>query len=323
MLAPWADTFALMATCLTEEKHLETVLDAEYFDDISEGPAVAPHRDRYAGFIRTTAGVTSGIIAGVLLVNSIQVGVAFALREDQTDWDVLQWADHWMWRGIASLVATGVAGFIAGMIARRRGRLVGSFAAIPSALYWALIAYAGFSGHFPGLSGTPDVPLGYRIVAILLAVATVPCGAACGREGAAYGHANAAHLDARRGTLLGVKWYHFLWLPVLIHLMVMTAAFGGVYGFQWVIAVWTSGMSIFAIVPVVFCMAMFATLQLLGNGALGMYSALAGFDDETGESTLRRVMKFGFGYTLATVLAQSAITVVHFGLGALLRRFFG
>lgn len=55
--------------------------------------------------------------------------------------------------------------------------------------------------------------------------------------------------------------------------MVMTAAFGSVYGFQWLTAMWKSGMSILGIVPVVFLMAMLATLQLLGNGALGAYQA--------------------------------------------------
>lgn len=50
---------------------------------------------------------------------------------------------------------------------------------------------------------------------------------------------------------------------------------------------------------------------------------LAGFDDGSGKSTFRRVMKFGFGYTIATAVAQSAITLVHFGLSTLLRRIFG
>ena len=297
--------------------------EAREFADTPEETPLAPQRDRYARFVRWTAAVISGAVAGVLLVNSMQVGVAFALGEDQREWDVLKWGDHWMWRGIASVAATSAAAFIAGMIARRRGRLIGALSAVPSAIYWALIAYAGWVGHIPGTTAATDVPLGYRIVAALLALSTVPCGAAFGREGAAYGHANARHFDARRGTLLGIRWYHFLWLPLLIHMMLMTAAFGCVYGFQWLTAVWSSGMSMFAIVPVIFLMAMLATLQVLGNGALGAYQALAGFDDGSGASTFRRVMKFGFGYTVATALAQSAISLVHFGLGVLLGKIFG
>jgi len=82
-------------------------------------------------------------------------------------------------------------------------------------------------------------------------------------------------------------------------------------------------MSILGIVPVIFLMAMLATLQLLGNGALGAYQALAGFDDGSGTSTVRRVMRFGFGYTMATALAQGAIALVHYGLGTLLQRILG
>ena len=48
----------------------------------------------------------------------------------------------------------------------------------------------------------------------------------------------------------------------------------------------------------------------------------AGFDDGSGTSTFARVMKFGFGYTIAAVLAQVAITLLHYGLVAVTRKFF-
>lgn len=151
----------------------------------------------------------------------------------------------------------------------------------------------------------------------------MPTAAAIGREGAAYGRANAQHFDARRGTLLGVRWYHFFWLPLLIHCMLLTAVFGSVYGFQWLTTVWKSGVSPLVIVPAMFLMVIFATLQWLGSGALKTYFALAGFDDSSGSSTFRRVMKYGFGYTLATVLALGAISVAHYGLRMMLAKIFG
>jgi hypothetical protein len=302
---------------------LETVVsDTEALAETSEDTVLASQRDRYAAIVRGTGAVISGLIAGVLLVSSIQVGVAFALGEDQLEWNTLEWNDHWMWRGAASLAATSAAAFIAGMIARRRGQLIASLSVAPSVLYWSVVAYAGFVGHIPGIAAV-DVPVGYRIVAVLLAVASLPLAAAYGREGAAYGHANARHFDSRRGALLGIRWYQFLWLPILIHLMVTTAAFGGVYGFQWLTAAWKTSMSLFGIVPVFFLIAMLATLQLLGNGALGTYQALAGFDDRSGTSTFRRVLKFGLGYTVLTALAQSGITLGHYGLATLLRTIFG
>ena len=163
------------------------VSESGAFADTPAEALLAPQRDRYAGFARWTAAVICGAVAGVLLVNSMQVGVALGLAESLREWDVLMWGDHWMWRGVASVAATTAAAFIAGMIARRRGQLIGALSAVPGALYWALVAYAGWVGHIPATSTTTDVPLGYRIVAILLALGTVPCGAAFGREGARVG----------------------------------------------------------------------------------------------------------------------------------------
>jgi hypothetical protein len=39
-----------------------------------------------------------------------------------------------------------------------------------------------------------------------------------GSAGEEEGKAMAEHFDSRRFTLLGIKWYHYLWLPILIQL---------------------------------------------------------------------------------------------------------
>jgi hypothetical protein len=272
-------------------------------------------------------GILCGIIAGVWLASSMQVGAAFGTSgHAESDWTILQWGDHWMWRAVASLVATSLAAFVAGMVARRRGSAVGILSALPTTLYWAFISYSGWTGHLPGSDSPVDVSLGYRIVASLLVLATLPLAAGSGKEGVAYGRANAVHFDSRRGSLLGIRWYHFLWLPVLIHLMIITAAFGVIYGFQWVVVAWRNGFSFLGFIPFLFVMAMLGTLQLLATGAMRTYEALAGFDDTTGmsvASVARRVLKFGFGYTLATIAAQGVISVVHFGLNTLIHKLFG
>lgn len=291
------------------------------FDDHPTALAAA---DRYPGTVRGAGAVTCGVIAGLLLVNSIQVGAAFGITGHAAEeWTILQWDDHWMWRAIASLAATFVAGFLAGMVARRQGRKVAILSALPTAVYWALVAYVGWIGHIPASDLPAEVPLGYRIIAVILVLATLPCAAAGGVEGAAYGRANAAHCDSRRGSLLGVRWYHYLWLPLLLHLMVLTASFGVIYGFQWVVTGFRNGFSLFAFVPFVFVIAMVFTLQILASGATKTYEALAGFDDSTEASVLRRVVKYGFGYTLGAIVAQAAIAAAHFGLVALVQKLFG
>jgi hypothetical protein len=294
-------------------------------DDLSVSPAASePHRDRYAPSIRGTAGALSGIGAGVLLILSIQVGVALGLGENAEQWDgTLEWGDHWMWRGVASLAATSAGAFIGGMIARRRGRVVGAISAFPSVLYWGLVAYVGWGGPLPRVQTVDDIALGYRLVALVLVAASVPTAAALGTEGAAYGRANARHFDARRATLLGIRWYHFVWLPLLMYVMAVTGVAGAVYGFSWMTAVWKSGMSVLALLPMVFLIGIYTALQWLTSGALKTYVALAGFEDGAHSSTFRRVITYGVGSTVATALALALIALLHLGLGTLLRRLSG
>ena len=109
-------------------------------------PASVPRADRYAGAARYVFGFVVGLIAGALLIGSIQVGVGWATDgHNPEDWDVLQWGDHWMWRALSSCAATAAAGFLAGMISRRRGSAIAVAATIPTALYWATTAWTGWS----------------------------------------------------------------------------------------------------------------------------------------------------------------------------------
>lgn len=287
-------------------------------------PANARHSDRHGPFIRGAGSILVGFLAGVLLRNSLEAGVGLALEgPDRPEWNVLTWGRHWAWRAAASVTATAIAGFLAGMVARQRGTLYGSLAAIPAALYWAAVAWIGFNGHVPFTKIEADVPIGYRIVAVILGLATIPVASAAGSAGAPYGRANAEHFDSRRATLLGIRWYHYLWLPIPIHLTVLSASYAAVYGFHWITAAWKGGMSLWAIIPTLFAIALFWTIQLLAIGSFRGYEALAGFEGDGDIPAWKRVMKFGFGYLLLAVIAQFGITMIHWGLSSVARKFLG
>jgi hypothetical protein len=284
----------------------------------------AIRKDRYAGPVRATGSVVAGIVAGALLLGSSLVGIGYAVEgHNPQDWNVALWGDHWVWRAIASATATYCAGFLTGMIARRRGGRAAVIASIPSALFWLFIAYAGWTARVPFGGPVEPIPLGYRIIATILVFATLPLAANGGQAGAPYGRANGEHYDSRRATLLGVRWYHFVWLPMLLHLMVLTAAFGAAYGSQWLVAAWKAGVSIFAFVPMLFYFGLLITLGWLGSGAMKTYEALAGFEDDSGLAVWKRVMKYGFGYTIGVALVQFAIGLTHYGLSRLMQRLFG
>lgn len=297
---------------------LPSYAESDLFDGAIEA---VPHPDRYGGFLRLCGAVASGVIWGYVLVESVKTGVALAVDGRQPEGPaIVFWQEHWVWRTLASLAATGAAAFVAGMVARRRGVLVGILSGLPTAAYWGFVAYVGWTGDTLGLGDAEDLSLGYRIIAIVLALASVPCSVACAKEGTAYGHANAEHFDSRRGTFLGIRWYQFLWLPVLLHLMILTAAFGAVHGSLWLIAAWKTGLSVFSIVPALFYLGMLGTLQLLATGAWRSYEVLAGFEECSATLAVGRVLKFGFGYLIAAGIAQAAIVAVQVGLAALLQK---
>ena len=283
-----------------------------------------PALDRHPGMPRYAGATVIGVVAGFLILNSLQVGVNWATGDSNfADWNTLRWGDHWVWRGMASTVATVAAGFLAGMVARNRGVRVAISCTVPTVCYWALMAWIGWTGQIPVSGVESYLPLGYRIVATILAFVSLPLAAAAGVEGAGYGRANSEHFDARRATLLGVRWYHFLWLPFLVHIMIAIATFGTVYGFQWFLVVLRNGFSLLVIIPTAFYIAMLLTLQLLGTGAFRTYEALAGFTDDANTSVCRRVIKYGFGYTALTALAQAGVTLVHYGLATGVRKLLG
>jgi hypothetical protein len=264
--------------------------------------------------VRLGVGSLAGVLAGLLLIDSMQKGAHFALGGDATSpWEVLKWGNHWAWRAVWSAVATLGASFLAGMIARRHGRRVGAVTAIPSALVWAAVAYFAIGGRL----AVGEIPLGYRIAAVVLALVTVPLGSAGGAAGAPFGLANAGHFDGRRRTVLGVRWYHLIWLPFLLNLLVMQATWALMYSSGWVATAWSAGMFGGSILPMLFLMGMFSVTQLLARGAFGTYEALADFTSEDRRPVWRRVLLYGVGYPAAAGVAQTAIAAVHLGLAKL------
>jgi len=249
----------------------------------------SPHFERYSGPLRPVAGVLAGLAVETFLIGSVQLGVRFVetVEYSQSEWNILDWFHHWMWLGVGSLATSGVAGFVAGMVARRRGGRVAVFSALPAAAYWAFTAITSLMNNSP---------IGYRIVATILTIVTLPVTAVLGAAGESYGRANAEHFDLRRRTLLGVPWYDYLWLPFLGYAMVTVAAFGFVYDFGPAYDA--------ALVPLV---------AFLGLGALGTYKALAGLDGKGG-SVWRRVVQYGFGHTLASAAGLCALALIHHGV---------
>ena len=289
-----------------------TAVDAHFRPSVS-----APAR----GLARLALSVLVGIGAGVLLIDAIAIRAGLVFGEGyNTGWNLTRWGDHWAWRTIGSMVATYAASFLAGMIARRRGTVIGVLASLPSALYWLLLALGGWIGHIL-LYQTLGVeaPLGYRISFTVLAALTVPIGVTAGSLGAAFGAANAEHFDSRRRSFLGVRWFHFLWAPIVIQVLVVQASAAGIYGFGWFGAVFRVGIfSLAALIPFFFYSALVYAIGWSFTGAWRAYEALAGFGTADVRPVWKRVLLYGIAWPLGVAVVELVIGLAQYRLAKLL-----
>jgi hypothetical protein len=276
--------------------------------------------------VRSAAAVLAGVVAGVLMISSMKDGAEFMFpgEEAYDHWSLVRWGEHWAWRVALGLLATYFAGFIAGLAARRLGRRHGMLSAVPSAALWAWITWAAWTGR-AGLApqASPlEMPLGWKLAASSLALLVLPVGAAGGAAGAPFGAANGPHYDARRRSLLGVRWYHFVWIYPVVHVLVLQSTWAGMYGLGWTVKAWQAALSMFNIVPMLFTVGIWMTLVLAWTGAWRAYEALAGFDDEAGPRlraypTPVRVVVHGIGWPLGAAAIQAIIAAIHYGLAKL------
>lgn len=287
--------------------------------------AIPPPSERTPhGHVATgVAAVISGNVAGYLLIVVMNGGANLALSPGpDARWDFAVWDNHWVWRTIWSGVATWLGGFLSGMIARKQGRLYGILSALLAALYWATFSLGSWHVPIPGFPGWGSMAIGYRISSTVLAIVTIPLGAAGGAVGAPFGEANGVHFDSRRRSFLGVRWYHFLWLPILMTLLVVQSTWAFMYGFEWFIRMWQVH-SLFSFVPLLFLTAMVITMQWSLIGVWRAYEALAGFDDGNARFVWRRVLLYGIGFPLAAAVAQAAVVAAQYGLTRLVAKLSG
>jgi len=272
---------------------------------------------------RAFAGVICGIIAGVLIPGALANGCRFYFPEEMqagTAWTFL-WGEHWAIRVVASWASAAGAGFITGIIARRKGRLLAGIAALPSTLCWLVIALIGWTQKVPFLENQfeVDISIGNKLAASLLVLTIIPFACYGGLAGEEAGKMFGEHFDSRNYTLLGIKWYHYLWLPIVIQLLLVQTAWACLYAFEWFRNTWRAGMSLLSIVPSLFAVAILWTISITVDGVFRAYKILSGVEKvPLGRSRAFQVLKYGLGLPLLAAALQAGISLLHYGLAKLL-----
>lgn len=239
-------------------------------------------------------------------------------------WTPFWWNEHWALRVLASAAASFGAGFIAGTVSRRYGRLAGALATAPTAFMWAAVAYFWWFRQ-PGLADLDtlviEASIGNKLAATLLALSTIPVAVYGGGEGEKIGAEYGVHFDSRRFSLLGIRWFHYLWLPAFLHLLVMNVAFVGYYGLMWAKLAWQGAWDggLEHLIPLIFTAAVYGTFWLIATGAARAYRVLAGFDsiDGLGRRALS-VLGNGPGKLALAIVCQTLVFFLHDGLVRLL-----
>lgn len=294
--------------------------------EYSSGETVQYDGGRYGLVTRGICAIFFGIIVGSLLPAAFHVGISYHFpdeKEAQT-WGLLLWAEHWAVRVVASSVGTVIAGFLVGLVARRKGGILSAIAAIPTVICWLAIAIFGWTEQVPFFTETRtvDISIGNKLAASLLVLTTTPFAYWSGSQGEETGNRFGNHFDSRRWSLLGIKWFHFIWITLFLYFVMIQTSFVALYGFEWMKALWRSDvgfLSLRSIVPTLFTAMVWGTLFILWFGLSKSYMALSGMDEI--QSTWARaltVLKYGFGAFILSAALQAGISYLHYGLVKLL-----
>lgn len=273
--------------------------------------------------MRKLLAIVSGIVAGYLLSSSMTAGLRFRFPDEfaANEWGVLLWGEHWFIRFLVSSICAAWAGFIAGLIGRDKGKLLGILAVTPGWLIWVIAIHVSLTGHLPFIESAliySYASLGNKISMATIILAMFPIAWVAGQYGEMLGQENAKHFDSRCHTLLGIKWYHYFWLSIVIHLIVMQGSYVGLYFLEWLKVLWKTDFifSFFAyIIPGIFTVMLYGTLYIMWLGISKTYLILAGFENVSlDESTTLKILKYALGFPIMATILQSIIQFIHYSI---------
>jgi hypothetical protein len=264
---------------------------------------------------RVIAGALLGVCAGALAIAAIQVGVAFDYQSEnpRQTWGAFLWGNHAIIRIVSSALATALASWLAGVAARRLGRVAAMLAALPSVVGWAYIAVACFVGFLPGFGPSAEFQAtnANKVASVAIVLGSLPLafgiGVAAGKVGEQFG----SFFDSRQRSLFGIRWYHYLWVPFPIYLLITYNAWAVFYFLSLQLALVDRG-ALASIVPGLLSLGLLYSFSLTYTGLSKAYVLLA--RRESSASPALDILKYGCGLPLLALVLQTALNLLHIGL---------
>lgn len=212
-------------------------------------------------------GAAFGLLFGFIVSSAVKGGAGF-IFEPREVWDLPFWGGHYITLVIGQLVGFWIGGFVAGCIAKNHGSYWGIISTLPRVIVWIYLI-----GRQIGY-GDLYWWTGDWIVAILLVTVTPFVAYHAGKLGQKTRIENEEFFEARKGTLLGIKWYHWLWFFFPINMAVMLATYS-VYHIILFLTVILRSLLWFFFVGLLMEPLLFGSIYLLGLSVHKTYMLLS------------------------------------------------
>ncbi|GJQ61167.1 MAG: hypothetical protein SCALA702_02200 [Melioribacteraceae bacterium] len=256
---------------------------------------------------RLIFGAIIGILFSAYVYAAIDRGVYLYFAPKDSLWNNIFW-DDWLLRIIAIIISSGLGSITAGLIARHKGKIIGVISVLPSVLVWLFILYFLLNDEL-GLTifKVNIIPESTSKLLILLSVLV---NILVGYFGGGYGEKLSSNLhsnyDNRKYSLLGIKWYNFLWYPIVMYFILIEGFYITSYAYEIIKILFSLPEFSLSLILINFLsMPAFIGLFLIYLSVVGLYQILS--DSSEYVSTMK-------GKVILSCLLIVVVPPVAFGL---------
>jgi hypothetical protein len=148
-----------------------------------------------------------GLYLSATITDSAYRGIDYIFSHDSEDWGFAFWGDHYKIRIISSLIGTIIGSLSAGIISKTKGQICGLITSIPTSIFWLISFLLIYQyGDIQNLQ-----LFNWFVIATLFLFSPI-VGFLFGKFGTSLRQKNPEFFEARKNTVLAIKWYHWIWL---------------------------------------------------------------------------------------------------------------
>lgn len=271
--------------------------------------------------LRIIGAILCGIIAGILLISAIDRGAYLYFGEKEKEWNSFTW-DNWFLRTLASIIASSWGAFIAGLISRTKGKFVGVLGSLPSFVFWLFYFYGQLNGEINIGIGVIEIETNTlsKIMAIVLAITNIITGYIAGGLGNEISKEHIKYFDERKYSILGVKWYHYIWTPFIIYFILIQAFFVSFYVLEKMYFLFQlPKYSLSGIIPNILASLASISIYVSYKALTNSYKILGGIEySQKNSAKVKKLIGYLIGFPILSLAIQFGTYYLELGVYNLL-----